>query len=220
MDGASIAPKELFTLFGIRFTETMVSAFIVTALILLFCIFVRIFLIPRWEKELVKKSGLRLIIEYVVGMFDNTGKEQTHNFAGLTSSLYLGLSAFICFATLIELFGFRPATSDLNLAICMGCITFVLIFILGFVKKKHRRLVHYLNPIHVVSDAVLPVSMAVRLFASVYSGYLIVHLLYEMLPIPLVFPIIANVIFTLLHAVLQAYIFMFLSMSFINEAVE
>lgn len=218
MESITIAPEVIFSIGSIDVTETMLSGFCVTVLVLLFVLVVRIFFIPRWAKEPIKKGGLRLLLEYLVGIFDKNAKEQTHKFAGFTASLYLGLSAYICFATLFELFGLRPATSDLNLTIGLGVITFLLIFTLGFVKNKHRRLLHYANPINIITDAVLPVSMAVRLFASVFSGYLVVHLIYEFLPIGV--PVIANCIFTIFHAVLQAYIFMFLSLSFIGEAIE
>ena len=61
--------------------------------------------------------------------------------------------------------------------------------------------------------------MALRLFGSVYSGYLIMDIVYQT-ALRNVLPVIMEPIFTLFHAFMQAYIFMFLSMNFINEAIE
>lgn len=90
-----------------------------------------------------------------------------------------------------------------------------------FAKKKAKRLIHYCNPINVISDVVVPVSLALRMFGSVFSGYIIMHLIYG-LPIfaRVALPAVGSVIFTLFHALIQSYIFMFLSMSFIGEAID
>jgi len=220
----SIAPKELFEIdFGIfkfSVTQTVISGFLALVILLIFFVVVRVFFIPRWKKQPFKKSRFRIIMEKFVSLFDNTAKEQTHRYANFTSSLYIGLASFIAVATLIELIGLRPATSDLNLTFSLGFITFLTIFFIGFAKKKHKRLLHYLNPINTLTDAIIPITMGIRLFASVFSGYIILHLLYSNVFLSVGLPVVANVLLTLVHAAIQAYLFMFLSMSFINEAIE
>ena len=117
--------------------------------------------------------------------------------------------------------GLLPPTSDLNAALALGLLSFILIAFLGFHKKKARRLKHYCNPINIVSDVVVPFSLALRLFGSVFSGYVIMHLLYSLPMFAQVgLPAVASVIFTVFHALIQSYIFMFLSMNFIGEAIE
>ena len=86
-------------------------------------------------------------------------------------------------------------------------------------KKKFKRLLHYANPINLVTDGVVPFSLALRMFGSVFSGYLIMHLIYS-LPFPIGYPIIGNVIFTMFHALMQSYVFIMLSMCFVSEAIE
>ena len=216
----SIAPPEIFKIGNFSVTSTVVSGFLTVVLLLGFFLAVRIFFIPRWEKQPFKKSGFRIIMEKLVTMFDKTAREQTHAYANLTGSLYLGLASYICIATLIELFGLRPATTDLNLTFTLGIITFLLIFSLGFIQKKHRRLMHYLNPLNWVTDAIVPFTMGIRVFASIFSGYIVLHLLYSYWYLSIFTPVIANVLLTLMHAGMQAFIYMFLSMSFINEAIE
>ncbi|MCL2798459.1 MAG: F0F1 ATP synthase subunit A [Firmicutes bacterium] len=217
----SIAPKrEVFNIGGLSVSETMFSGFLTVVLLVGFFLVVRIFFIPRWGKEVFKKSGFRLFLEKLVTMFDSTAKEKTGRFAGFVSVLYLGLSSYICVATLLELFGLRPATTDLNLTFTLGIITFVMIFTLGLAKQRRRRLLHYLNPLNIVTDTVVPFAFGVRLFASVFSGFIIMELLYSNIFLSVITPVVASVMLTLLHAGMQAFIFMYLSMSFIEEAVH
>lgn len=215
----TIAPRTAFNIGEFEVTATMLSTAIVTVALIIFAAVVRIFFIPRWRKDMKHTSGFRMLIEWAVGMFDNNSKDLTMNFAGVVGALYFGCSAFIMFGILIELLGLRSPLSDLNCNIVLGMITFVSILLIGFIKKRKRRLMHYAAVIPLVTDCVVPFSMALRLFGSVYSGYLIMDIVYQTVLRNLL-PVILDPIFTIFHAVMQAYIFMFLSMNFINEAIE
>ena len=218
----TVVPKEAFRIGSFIVTETMLSAAITVAAVVLFALAVRLFFIPRWKKEYEKKSGFRILIEYLVNMFDGNAIEQTHNNSGFTGAFYFACAAFICVGTLTEMFNLRPPTSDLSLTLTLGILSFLVIFALGFKAKKGKRLLHYVNPINLLTDCVVPFSLALRMFGSVFSGYLIMHLIYTLLPMWLhvAVPAVGNVIFTIFHAVIQSYIFMFLSMCLINEAIE
>ena len=218
----TVVPKEAFRIGSFIVTETMLSAAITVAAVILFALAVRLFFIPRWKKEYEKKSGFRILIEYLVNMFDGNAIEQTHNNSGFTGAFYFACAAFICVGTLTEMFNLRPPTSDLSLTLTLGILSFLVIFALGFKAKKGKRLLHYVNPINLLTDCVVPFSLALRMFGSVFSGYLIMHLIYTLLPMWLhvAVPAVGNVIFTICHAVIQSYIFMFLSMCLINEAIE
>ena len=210
----TIAPKELFRIGGVfPVTETMISGLLTVLIIAVFFVCIRIFFIPRWEKEPFIKSRFRILIEKGVSLFDRTAKEQTHQYANTISSLYIGLAAYIAIGTLIEMLGFRPSTTDFNLTIGLGLITFTLITVLGFKKKRVKSL------LKVPLNATIPISMGIRLFANMFSGFVVMHLLYSA-PFPMVYPIIGNILLTFFHAAVQAYVFMFLSMSLINEAIE
>ena len=217
----SISPEKAFNIGSFEVTGTMVSAFVTMLVLVIFAAVVRIFFIPRWAKNDRKPSAFRMFIESMVNMFDSAASEQTESYSGFVGPLYFSLAAFIALGTLIEMTGLRPPTSDLNAALALGLLSFVTIAALGFHKKKARRLIHYCNPINIVSDAVVPLSLALRLFGSVFSGYVIMHLLYS-LPLfaQIALPAAASVVFTIFHALIQSYIFMFLSMNFIGEAIE
>ena len=218
LSNISISPPKLFSIGGLDVTVTMFSSVVVTAILLIFALVVRIVLIPRWSKDFTTTSPLRMFLEWAVGMFVSDSDELTEKYSVAVGPLYFGCAAYIMFGVLIELLGLRSPISDLSCDIVLGGLTFVMIMSLGFVKKKFRRALHYAPIIPLITDCVVPFSMALRLFGSVFSGYLIMELIYAVAPV--VLPAILEPLFTLFHAVIQSFVFMYLSMSFINEALE
>lgn len=218
LETPDIAPKVLYSAGGFDFTVTMLSSCIVTAALIIFAVIVRVFLLPRWEKDVTHVSGLRALLEYLVSMFDTDSRELTDRYSKLVGPLYFGASAFIMFGVLIELFGLRSPLSDLNCDLVFGLTTFIVVFTVGFVHRRAQRFKHYATVIPLITDCVVPFSMALRLFGSVFSGYLIMEIVYAY--IPYVVPVVLEPLFTLFHALIQSYVFMFLSMNFINEAME
>lgn len=217
----SIPPTVITKIFNIPITNTMVSALVTSLVLIIFAVIVRVFFIPRWNKTFDKKSPFRLFLEAMVNMFDNTAVEQTGKISGFTGVFYFSMAAFICLGTLIEMTGLRPPTSDLNLTLAMGISSFILIGFFGFKEKKLGRFKRYINPLNIISDAIVPFSLALRLFGSVFSGFMIMHLIYSLPWFGLIgVPAVASVMFTIFHALIQSYIFMFLSMCFIGEAVD
>ena len=215
----SIAPRVIYSAGGFKLTATMLSSFIVTGALIVFAVIFRVFFIPKWSKDFKHTSRFRMLMEWLVDMFDGNSKDMTEKYSGGVGAIYFGCSAFIMFGILIELVGLRSPMSDLNCNIVLGLITFFAIFALGFMKRRARRLLHYAPVIPLVTDCVVPFSMALRLFGSVYSGYLIMDLVYQT-GLRYVLPVLLEPLFTLFHALMQAYIFMFLSLNFINEAIE
>lgn len=213
-----IAPNVLYTIGSFDFTVTMFSSLIVTAVLLIFAAVVRIVVIPRWNKDFTTMSPLRMFLEWAVGMFVRDSDELTEKYSVAVGPIYFGCAAYIMFGVLIELFGLRSPLSDLSCDIVLGGLTFIMIFSLGFLKKKLKRTLHYVPVIPLITDCVVPFSMALRLFGSVFSGYLIMELIYYVCPY--VLPAILEPLFTLFHALIQSFVFMYLSMSFINEALE
>lgn len=222
MELPSLQPKTIFFEGSpFKITDTMISATITTVVLILFAVVVRVAFIPRWEKTYDKKSGFRLLLEALVNMFEDNAVSTVGHNSKFIAPWYFAAAAFICIGTLLEMTGLRPPTSDLNVTLALGITTFILINYYGFKEKKWRRFLRFANPINDLTDIVIPFSMALRMFGSVFSGYLIMHLIYS-LPwfAKIALPALASVIFTIFHALIQSYIFMFLSMSFISEATE
>ena len=222
MELPSLQPKTIFFEGSpFKITDTMISAAITTVVLILFAVVVRVAFIPRWNKTYDKKSGFRLLLEALVNMFEDNAVSTVGHNSRFIAPWYFAAAAFICIGTLLEMTGLRPPTSDLNVTLALGITTFILINFYGFKEKKWRRFLRFANPINDLTDIVIPFSMALRMFGSVFSGYLIMHLIYS-LPwfAKIALPALASVIFTIFHALIQSYILMFLSMSFISEATE
>ena len=212
-----LKPREI-KIGGFTLTETMISFSIVVFGLILTAIIIRVFFVPRWQKS--KKVGdFQLLLEGLVNSFENNARELTGPSASFVAPLYFTLACFICLGTLVEMLGLRPPISDFNVVLVLGIITFVIVQFYGIRKKKLKRLLRYANPLNIVTDAVVPFSLALRMFGSVFSGYLIMHLIYS-LPFPIAYPLIGNLIFTVFHALMQSYVFMMLSMCFISEVME
>lgn len=214
----SIAPGVLYSNGDFNFTVTMFASLIVTGLLIIFAVIIRVVCIPRWRKDFRHVSALRAFLEWSVGMFSSDSKELTGKYSKAVGPIYFGGAAFILFGVLIELFALRSPLSDLNCDLMLGAMTFILVQAIGIAKHRAKRLKHFAPAIPLITDCVVPFSMALRLFGSVFSGYLIMEIIYGVCPA--VLPAVMEPLFTLFHAIIQSYVFMFLSMNFINEAID
>lgn len=207
---------------GTELTATAVTVSVVVAALLIFALIIRIFFIPKWRKR--RSPGvLQTLIESVISMFENEGRDSVGHNAKFLAPWYIGACALIFFGTLTELFGFRPPLTDLNVTLALGLSTFIFMIFFGFKEKKLKFLMRYPQGafITLISDAVVPVSMGLRLFVSVFSGYVIMELVYSVMgSFPIIAPAAASVVTTLFHAFMQTYVFMMLSYAFIGEATE
>lgn len=218
----AIAPKTIELFEGFFVSETVISALVVSVLLILFALIVRIFFIPKWEKNTKTVTGFQMFIEGIVNMFDSNAHNLVGHNSGFVAPWYFAAAALICLGTLIEMVGLRPPTSDLNLTLVLGLSTFILMQAYGIKEKRFKHLRRYFpNVINILTDSVVPLSMGLRLFGSIFSGYLIMHLIYSLPAFALVGPpAVASVMFTIFHALIQSYIFFMLSMSFIQETSE
>jgi F-type H+-transporting ATPase subunit a len=75
-------------------------------------------------------------------------------------------------------------------------------------------------PFHILDYGTRTVSLSLRLFGNILAGYIVVEMLYEgAIFVKPIIPI-ASAFFDMFDALLQAYIFVFLSSIYINEAIE
>jgi F-type H+-transporting ATPase subunit a len=76
-------------------------------------------------------------------------------------------------------------------------------------------------PMKIVSDIAIPISLACRLFGNMLGGMIVMELLKGALGgYASGIPGIAGLYFNLFHPLIQAYIFITLSLTFIDEAME
>lgn len=202
---------------------SVISGFIIVFAIVIVAVILRLTVIRKWK--VVPTAG-QMFLEYIVTFFDKSAKDNTEEFSVFMGPYTMGAACYICFGVLIELVGLRPAVADISACLALALSTFVCIHSFGFARNKYKRMIHYVNPINVVTDIAVPVSLTFRLFGSVLSGLVIMELIYIVITplamwiLPLGLPAALSPLFTLFHAFIQAYIFAVLSNIFVQEAIE
>lgn len=210
-------------LFGWEVNPAAISAFIVTAVLLIFAICVRVFAVPRF-KEVPGK--FQMLIEKLVDFFDNMAKTNSPHSNGFLGCYIFSAGCYICIGTLFELLGIQviavngepvslPAPlSDINAAIAMGFMSYIVIIVGGIVKNGGRGLGLALK------EFSLPISMSFRLFGALLSGLLVTELVYYTISLSIVLPVVVGVFFTLLHALIQTYVLVVLTATYFGEVTE
>lgn len=164
---------------GIPITQTTVSSFIVTLLLIVACI--------RLGRKLkTRPSGLQVIVEKGVamlyGMVEQSMGSHNLHWAPFIGTIFL---SSIC-GSFIGLTGFlRSTTADLS---CVMVWAVMVTLIIWYNNIKHNGFVGWLKgftepivvmtPMNVISEIAQPVSMAFRHFGNVAGGGVITSILY------------------------------------------
>lgn len=218
-------------LFGFSIAKTTLTGAGVLAALILLLAAVRIFFIPKFSVE--NPGYLQTALETAVDFTDNFVKSITGEFPMKNLPAYmLSIAIYMFGCALSELFGLRAPTSDLTFTFALGLCTFALLNIYGIKKNGFIGRLKNMGgsmpamrpvmiPLKAVSDISVPVSLACRLFGNMLGGMLVMDLLKGVLGgYGSGLPAVAGLWFNLIHPGIQIYIFVMLSLTFINEAME
>lgn len=211
------------SLFGLAVNPGLISAYLVTAVLLLAAALIRIFAIPRFK---LIPGKFQSVIEMLVEFFANMAGSNSPHRPKFVGAYIFSAGVYICFSTIFELFGVQWTTtngmsmalpaplSDINGAIAMGFLSYGMILGAGLLCGGIR------GGLSVLKDFSLPVSMSFRLFGALLSGLLVTELVYYYVGLSFALPVVVGVLFTLLHALIQTYVLATLVSIFYGEAVE
>lgn len=212
------------SLFGlIDVNPGLISAYVVTALLILFALVCRIFVIPRFT---LVPGKLQLLLEQAVGLFDGLAVSGSPHRNRFLSAYIFTAGVYIFVSTIFELLGLQAVTTaglsislpaplaDINGAIAMGVTSYCVILFGGLIAAGPR------GALHALKDFSLPISMSFRLFGALLSGALVTELVYYYTALSVVLPVIVGVLFTLIHALIQAYVLTMLVSTFYGESTE
>ena len=198
-------------------TSVVVTWGIMIFLVLGSIIFVRnLEMIPRRTQNI-----LEIIVEWLNEFFEDLlGKE------GKRYIPYLGTVAlYIACANLIGILGFTPPTKDLNVTAALGIMSIVLIEYAGIKAKGTKKWIKgfaepmaLIAPINVLEIFIRPLSLCMRLFGNVLGAFVVMELIKMVLPFAL--PVPFSLYFDVFDGLIQAYVFVFLTSLFIQEAIE
>ncbi len=212
------------SLFGLTtVTPGMVSALVVTVILLIAAALIRIFAVPRFQFQ---PGKLQLVLEEAVGLFDGMAKGNSPHRNRFMGAYIFAAGAFIFVGTLFELLGLQAITihdhpitlpaplSDVNAAIAMGTLSY-LVIVSGAVAAHGPK-----GILKALKEFSLPISMSFRLFGALLSGLLVTELVYYYTSLSFVLPVVVGVLFTLLHALIQTYVLTMLVALYYGEVSE
>lgn len=224
MRDAVLHETNKISFFGLKDVNPgLVSAFGVTAVLFMVCLFVRIFVIPKFK---MVPGKFQLLLETLVEFFDGLAISNSPRRNKFLGAYIFATGVYIFVGTIFELFGFQVITThgtsialpaplaDINGAIMMGCLSYFVILSGGIAENKLKGVGKTLK------EFSLPISMSFRLFGALLSGALVTEMVYHYIYLSYGLPIIVGVLFTLLHALIQAYVLAMLTALFYGEVSE
>lgn len=223
MRDAVLHESNRIDLFGKEVNPGLISAMTVSGILLVVAACLRIFVIPRFQYV---PGRFQLLLEELVGLFDRMAKSNSPERNGFLGAYIFGAGVYIFTGTIFELFGLQAVTtqghsialpaplSDINAAIALGCLSYLVILSGGVASNGMRGVGRTLK------EFSLPISMSFRLFGALLSGLLVTELIYYYTALSYVLPVVVGVLFTLLHALIQSYVLTTLTSLFYGEVSE
>lgn len=224
MRDAVLHEKYKVDLFGFMDVNPgLISAFTVTGILFVVCLIIRLFVIPGFK---MIPGKVQLVLETMVSFFDNLAKENSPHRNRFLGAYIFTAGVYIFVGTIMELFGIQVITThgtsmslpaplaDINGAIMMGCLSYIVILSGGIVGNKIKGIGKTLK------EFSLPISMSFRLFGALLSGALVTDMVYHYIHLSYGLPVVVGILFTLLHALIQAYVLTMLTALFYGEVSE
>ena len=203
-----IIPRVVFTILGIPVRNSVISTWIVMAII------VAGVLILRKKAPIV----LEMLVTFTEDLAAGFIKRPTAPYVPFLGTLLV----FIAVANLIGVVPlmFTP-TRDINTPLALALVVFFAVFVfavkakggIGFIKGFLTPLV----PLDLIGYFSRTMSLTLRLFGNVIGGEIVVAVLFSLIPIgiPLVMVVLSSI-----TGILQAYVFTVLAASYIATIVD
>jgi len=213
------------TIGGVRFwiTETLVWAWVIMAVLIIFAVIVRI----KLNKFKDVPKGFQNVVEMMVETFDKFVRDSAGERLMFLGNWFFTVFLFILVSNLSGLIpGFRPPTADWTVTFAFALATFILIQVMGIKYRGKEYIKSFFQPfflffpLNLIGELARPISLSFRLFGNILAGTIVMTLLYSMAPvfIRFVIPAALHGYFDVFAGVLQTYIFCALSLTFVGGA--
>lgn len=137
----------------------------------------------------------------------------------------MSMALFIGTSNIIGIFGLKPPTKSMQVTAAMAITSIILIEYATFKDKgfwgrikAFTKPVAIVTPINILEVFTKPLSLCMRLFGNVIAAFTIMELIKAVFP--WVLPVALSLYFDIFDGLLQAYIFVFLTAIYLQEAVE
>lgn len=211
-----------FTIGGVEITfdeATVVSWIIMAVMTVIAIILTRNFKVTG--KITKRQAFMEMIYEKSVGFFKGLMGEKAQKYIPWLMSMAL----FIGVSNIIGLFGMKPPTKSMQVTLAMALTSIVLIEYSSFKDKgffgrlkAFTKPVAIVTPINILEVFTKPLSLCMRLFGNVLAAFTIMELIKIYVPVGV--PVILSLYFDIFDGLLQAYIFVFLTALYLQEAVK
>lgn len=202
------------------FDETTVVSWIIMVALTIIAI-----LLTRNLKVTGKLSKRQILLELAyeksVNFFKGIMGEKVYNLIPWLMSVAL----FIGVSNIIGLFGMKPPTKSMQVTAALAISSIVVVEYSAFKDKgvvgrlkAFAKPIWLIAPINVLEIFTKPLSLCMRLFGNVIAAFTIMELIKAV--VPMVVPVVFSLYFDIFDGLLQAYIFVFLTALYIQEAVE
>lgn len=182
------------------------------------------------EGEISRRQALlELCYEKAEGFFKGLMGEKVQGFIPwlMSVALFIGISNTI--GLIAEPFNLKPPTKSVQMTAALAITTLVIVEYAtfkdkGFIGrlKAFTRPMGVITPINIMEVFTKPLSLCMRLFGNVLAAFTIMELIKIVtrhIFVPVI-PVVFSLYFDIFDGLLQAYIFVFLSALYLNEAAE
>ncbi|HCA21131.1 F0F1 ATP synthase subunit A [Oribacterium sp. NK2B42] len=209
----------VFSIGGIGVAESTVVTWIIMAILVGLSVYL------GSDLKVRNPGKKQQLAEIIVSWFDNFTGELLGEHGKQYSTIISVILIYIGVSNLIGLFGLKPPTKDLNVTVGLSVISIFLIEIAGFRRKgakgwiKHfSEPVAIVTPINILELVIRPLSLCMRLFGNVLGAFIIMELIKMVVPVGV--PAIFSLYFDIFDGLIQAYVFVFLTSLYIQDATE
>ncbi|MFM7142568.1 MAG: F0F1 ATP synthase subunit A [Alphaproteobacteria bacterium] len=175
------------------------------------------------DAKLTPRNFLEVIADAMGNLAESVIGHHAETYVPLMCSFFL----FILFCNFIGLIpGFAPPTSNFNITLALGTVSFLAFNYWGFKKQGVAYLKHFAGPIwwlailmiplEVIGALVRPFSLGLRLFGNLFGDHLVLEIFTDLtrVVVPVVFYLLGTLV-----TVIQAFVFTLLSMIYVALAV-
>jgi F-type H+-transporting ATPase subunit a len=205
-----VFPEVVFQIFGIPVRDTVVSTWVMMAIV----VGVAAVAGRRWP------MAMEMLLDFL--------SDTVSSVMGRPAEPYLPfLGALAIFIAVANVIGIVPVvvtpTRDINTPLALALVVFFSVYYFGI---RAQGLVGYFKdlaspifmlPMELISHVSRTLSLTLRLFGNIISTELIVAVVFALVPLVVPLPLVA---FSMLTGVLQAYIFIVLAAVYIGAGLE
>ncbi len=220
-------------------SESVVTGWLVILIVLAVC------LILTKDLKKIPDTKRQCAAEYIVKTVNNMVSVNMDKSSLAYAPYIAAVFSYIIVGTLISMIGFRSITADISVTGALAFMTFVLV---TCTKLKYMGVGGYfkqfINPLNIIGEVANPVAMALRLFGNVSGGMIITMILYaglgaasgaiyDLIGIPPIenvgyvfnifqvgIPAVLSIYFDLFSGAIQSYVFIMLTMAYIQMGKE